>query len=186
VFTGSMDWFPNEDAVRYFGEHILPRIRLGVPDVTVTIVGRNPSPHFRAAAESMGLLVTGTVDDVRPFMDEAALCIVPLRAGGGTRIKIFEALAMGKAVVSTTVGAEGLALTPEIDVCIADGPEPFAASVIALLRDPTRRRALGDAGRQLVETRYSWEQVAAEFHQHCQGAVADAARTHARLVERPT
>jgi len=170
VFTGSMDWYPNEDAILYFAEAILPRIRAEVPDVTLSVVGRNPSARLREAAVRAGIVVTGTVDDVRPYIDEAALYIVPLRAGGGTRLKIFEALAMGKAVVSTRVGAEGLALTPGRDVAIADQPDAFASAVATLLRDPARRSALGRAGRQLVQRRYSWEQVSSEFEQHCQTA----------------
>jgi glycosyltransferase involved in cell wall biosynthesis len=186
VFTGSMDWYPNEDAVLYFGSQILPRIRAYMPDVSVTIVGRNPSAHLRASAERMGLNVTGTVDDVRPYMDEADVYIVPLRAGGGTRLKIFEALAMGKAVVSTTVGAEGLALMPGRDVCLADDPDEFAGAVIGLLDDAPRRRALGEAGRLLVETRYSWDRVAADFHKCCQSVIDEGGRPHAPLVENPT
>jgi glycosyltransferase involved in cell wall biosynthesis len=167
VFTGSMDWFPNEDAIGHFIDAILPRIRTEMPDVTLSVVGRNPSAALRARAEGAGVVVTGTVDDVRPYVDEAALYIVPLRAGGGTRLKIFEALAMGKAVVSTTVGAEGLAVTPGRDVAIADRPDEFAQTVIALLRDRVRRQALGRAGRLLVQRRYSWEQVSSEFDRYC-------------------
>jgi glycosyltransferase involved in cell wall biosynthesis len=168
VFTGSMDWFPNEDAIVFFGEQILPRIRAELPDVSVTVVGRNPGARLRERAERAGMTVTGTVDDVRPFIDDASLYIVPLRAGGGTRLKIFEALAMGKAVVSTTVGAEGLAVTPGRDVVIADRPDDFARAVTALLRDPARRQALGRAGRQLVQSRHSWEQVSLDFDRWCQ------------------
>jgi glycosyltransferase involved in cell wall biosynthesis len=168
VFTGSMDWFPNEDAILYFVEAILPRIRRELPDVTLTVVGRNPSARVREASSRAGVVVTGTVDDVRPYVGEAAVYVVPLRAGGGTRLKIFEALAMGKAVVSTSVGAEGLAVTPGRDVAIADRPDEFARAVVALLRDPARRQALGRAGRLLVQRRYSWEQVSAEFDGWCQ------------------
>jgi glycosyltransferase involved in cell wall biosynthesis len=168
VFTGSMDWYPNEDAILYFVDAILPPLRAEVPDVTLSVVGRNPSARLREIAARAGIVVTGTVNDVRPYIDEAALYIVPLRAGGGTRLKIFEALAMGKAVVSTRVGAEGLALMPGRDVAIADQPEAFASTVAALLRDPARRAALGRAGRQLVQRRYSWEQVSSDFEHHCQ------------------
>jgi polysaccharide biosynthesis protein PslH len=170
VFTGSMDWFPNEDAIQFFIDAILPGVRAAVPDVTLSVVGRNPSAALRAAAERAGVTVTGTVDDVRPYVDEASLYIVPLRAGGGTRLKIFEALAMGKAVVSTTVGAEGLAVTPGRDIVIADHPDEFARTVIALLRDPARRAELGRAGRLLVQRRYSWEQVSSEFDRFCESA----------------
>jgi glycosyltransferase involved in cell wall biosynthesis len=180
VFTGSMDWHPNEDAVLYFADAILPLIRREIPETSLAVVGRRPTDRLRAAAERAGILVTGTVDDVRPYIDEAAVYVVPLRAGGGTRLKIFEALAMAKPVVSTTVGAEGLALTPR-EFVAADDPQSFAAAVVSLLRDPHRRRWLGDAGRRLVQERYSWAQVAIEFETHCERAIAEheASRTAA-------
>jgi polysaccharide biosynthesis protein PslH len=177
VFTGSMDWHPNEDAVLYFIDTILPSIRREIPGVSFAIVGRNPTERLRAAAAGVGALVSGTVDDVRPWMEEGAVCVVPLRAGGGTRLKIFEALAMEKAVVSTTVGAEGLALTPGREFVAADDPSGFAQAVIALLRDPSRRRALGRAGRRLVEERYSWGHVAREFEERCEGVLEARARS---------
>ena len=114
VFTGSMDWYANEDGIVHFLDAILPAIRGEIPETGLTIVGRNPTPRLRQAAARAGASVTGTVDDVRPFISEAAVYIVPLRIGGGTRLKIFEALAMGKAVVSTPVGAEGLPLEPGV------------------------------------------------------------------------
>jgi glycosyltransferase involved in cell wall biosynthesis len=171
VFTGSMDWQPNEDAVAHFVDAILPRIRREVPDVSFAVVGRRPGARLRAIAERAGIIVTGTVDDVRPHIAEAAVYVVPLRAGGGTRLKIFEALAMQKAVVSTTVGAEGLALTPGQEYVAADDPEAFAQEVIALIRTPQRRRLLGQAGRFLVETHYSWPQVARQFEAACEDVV---------------
>ncbi len=167
VFSGSMDWHPNEDAVIYFGEAILPRIRERHPGVSFSIVGRNPTQTLRNAAARLGMIVTGTVDDVRPHLDEAAVYVVPLRAGSGTRMKIFEALGMAKAVVSTTVGAEGLALTDQKEFIAADDPQAFADGVVHLLHDETRRRALGDAGRALVVERYSWDQVARAFETLC-------------------
>lgn len=173
VFTGSMDWHPNEDAVLHFADSMLPLIRQQIPDVSLAVVGRRPTERLRQAGEKHGILVTGTVDDVRPYIAEASVYVVPLRAGGGTRLKIFEALAMGKAVVSTTVGAEGLALTPGREYVAADDPRAFAAAVVSLLRDSRRRRALGQAGRRLVEERYSWAQVAGEFESLCLQAVAD-------------
>jgi glycosyltransferase involved in cell wall biosynthesis len=177
VFSGSMDWHPNEDAVLYFADAILPRIRAEVPDAALTVVGRNPSARLREAAARAGIDVTGTVDDVRPSMAEAAVYVVPLRAGGGTRLKIFEALAMGKAVVSTTVGAEGLAVQPGRHFVAADDPGEFAAAVVRLLRDPQERRALGRGGRDLVAARYSWPTVAREFEERCEGVVELHART---------
>ena len=163
VFTGSMDWYPNEDAVLHLLEAILPAVRREVPGVPVTVVGRNPSPRLRAAAEAADVRVTGTVDDVRPHVAGAAVSVVPLRVGGGTRLKIFEALAMGQAVVSTAVGAEGLPLTPGEHFLLADAPEAFARSVVRLLRDADLRRRLGASGRALVEARYSWGHAARRF-----------------------
>jgi glycosyltransferase involved in cell wall biosynthesis len=168
VFSGSMDWHPNEDAVIYFGESILPKIRAHVPDVSFAIVGRNPTQKLCDAAARLGMIVTGTVDDVRPYLDEAAVYVVPLRAGSGTRMKIFEALGMAKPVVSTTVGAEGLALTDQKEFITADNPEDFAAAVVHLLHDEARRTELGQAGRTLVVERYSWPQVAREFEALCE------------------
>jgi glycosyltransferase involved in cell wall biosynthesis len=172
VFTGSMDWYPNEDAIRYFVAEILPLVRREVPAASLTVVGRRPSHPLRTLAEAAGVRVTGRVDDVRPYVSDASVYVVPLRVGGGTRLKIFEALAMAKAVVSTTVGAEGLPLVPEQHFARADTPADFAAAVVALLRDPMRRNALGAAGRRLVEERYSWPQVAREFEERCREVVA--------------
>ena len=171
VFSGSMDWHPNEDAVIYFADAILPRIRAELPDATLTIVGRNPTSRLREVAGRARIDLTGTVDDVRPSISEASVYVVPLRAGGGTRLKIFEALAMAKPVVSTTVGAEGLALEDGRHFVAADDPDTFADSVIGLLRNPARRQALGQSGRELVETYYSWPTIAREFEERCEEVV---------------
>ena len=175
VFSGSMDWHPNEDAVLHFVDSTLPRIRAEIPDTTFTIVGRNPSARVRELAERDGVTVTGTVDDVRPHIAAGAVYVVPLRAGGGTRLKIFEALAMARPVVSTTVGAEGLGIGPGRHYVAADDPGAFADAVVSLLRDPERRRAIGDAGRSLVETCYAWPTIARVFEQHCEEAVTQHA-----------
>jgi sugar transferase (PEP-CTERM/EpsH1 system associated) len=170
VFSGSMDWFPNEDAMFWFMDEILPLVRKQAPNVKLTIVGRNPSAKLQRLALDREVLVTGTVDDVRPSVHRASVYIVPLRIGGGTRLKIFEALAMGKAIVSTTVGAEGLPLEDGKHLILADTPEAFASEVVALMHNPGRRMRLGHAGRQLVQARYSWARVAAEFEELCRNA----------------
>jgi glycosyltransferase involved in cell wall biosynthesis len=172
VFTGSMDWYPNEDAMLDFMATMLPAIRAAVPDASLTIVGRHPSTRLRQAAAAAGAWVTGTVDDVRPWVAEAAVFVVPLRVGGGTRLKIFEALAMGKAVVSTPVGAEGLPLEPGTHFVAADTREAFVRAVVDLLRDPARRRALGAAGRRLVEERFGWPRIGGAFADLCAEAAA--------------
>ena len=175
VFTGSMDWYPNEDAVMQFLDAVLPAIRRAVPGVSLTVVGRSPSARLRAAAKAADVRVTGTVADVRPHVAEAAVCVVPLRVGGGTRLKIFEALSMAKAVVSTAVGAEGLPLVPGEHYLCADEPADFARAVIALLRDPARRRRLGAAGRDLVQARYAWATVTRAFEKRIEEAAAGTA-----------
>lgn len=167
VFTGSMDWHPNEDAMLYFLRDVLPRIREVIPDVTLSIVGRNPGPRIRLCAEAAGVQVTGTVADIRPFVEQADVYIVPLRIGGGTRLKIFEALAMGKPVVSTTIGAEGLPLVEGKHILRADDPARFASAVISLLDDRARCKRLGAAGRQLVEDNFSWTKIAEQFEAQC-------------------
>jgi sugar transferase (PEP-CTERM/EpsH1 system associated) len=163
IFTGSMDWLPNEDAMVFFCRDVLPAIRAEEPDVRLTIVGRTPTPAVKKLAEDAGVRVTGRVEDVRPYMKEAAVYIVPLRIGGGTRLKIFEAMAMGKAVVSTTVGAEGLPVTNGEHVMIADEPDGFARAVVHLMRDVERRRQIEAAARALVVERYDWSAVAGEL-----------------------
>ena len=176
VFTGSMDWYPNEDAILDFIATTLPEVRRQMPGVSLAVVGRNPSDRLKAAGAAAGVQVTGTVPDVRPHVAEAAVYIVPLRVGGGTRLKIFEALAMGKAVVSTTVGAEGLPIVPGEHFLQADGAAEFARAVVGLLEDSGRREALGLAGRRLVEARYSWEQVGRQFERYCEEIVSSHAR----------
>jgi polysaccharide biosynthesis protein PslH len=165
VFTGSMDWLPNEDAMLFFCRETLPLIRLEEPDVTLSIVGRAPTPAVTALARQHGVIVTGRVEDVRPYMRDAAVYVVPLRIGGGTRLKIFEAMAMAKAVVSTGVGAEGLPVTHGEHVWLADEPQTFARAVVSLLRDVDRRRHLEEAARTLVLERYDWSAVAGQLEQ---------------------
>jgi sugar transferase (PEP-CTERM/EpsH1 system associated) len=160
VFTGSMDWLPNEDAMLFFCREVLPRVRAVEPRVTLSIVGRTPTPAVRRLASDPAVHVTGTVDDVRPHVRRAAVFVVPLRVGGGTRLKIFEAMAMGKAVVSTSIGAEGLPVVEGRHLELADGPEEFAAAIVGLLRHVERRGQLERAARTLVVERYGWSKVA--------------------------
>ena len=163
VFTGSMDWLPNEDGMTYFCREILPKIRQAEPEATLSIIGRTPTPAVRKLAEIPGVEVTGRVDDVRPHIARGAVYVVPLRIGGGTRLKIFEAMSMAKAVVSTTIGAEGLPVTSGRDVEIADEPARFAHSVVHLMRDADARRAIESAARALVVERYDWAAVSKDF-----------------------
>lgn len=157
VFTGSMDYYPNIDAVLFFAQHCWPFIRAQIPDATWQIVGKNPQSEVQKLAELPGVTVTGSVPDVQPFLAKSAVAIAPLLIGSGTRLKILEALAMQKAVVSTSLGCEGLSLVPGKHLIVADQPEAFAQAVVELVKNPEKRRTLGTAGRSLVEAEYSWE-----------------------------
>lgn len=173
VFTGSMDWLPNEDAIQYFTREIMPIVRERVPCVRLTIVGRNPSASLvDLAVRDPSVVVTGRVEDVRPYMERAAAYVVPIRVGGGTRLKIYEALAMGKPVVSTTVGAEGLPLKDGGDLLIADAPHDFADAVVRVLQDAPLARRLGMRAAEMVRDRFGWDAASAVFAQHCEHAVA--------------
>lgn len=164
VFLGSMDWLPNVDGARFFAEQIYPRIQAQMPECRVALVGRRPDPALQQLARRhTSLIVTGTVDDVRPWLWGAAVSIVPLRIGGGTRLKIFEAMAAETPVVSTAIGAEGLPLENGRHLLIEDDPKAFADACIALIKDDSRRRALASAAWNLIERKYSWEAVTKEF-----------------------
>jgi sugar transferase (PEP-CTERM/EpsH1 system associated) len=178
VFTGAIDYRPNTDGVLYFCSEILPRIHVVEPKATFAIVGRNPPRQVRRLTDRV--LVTGTIPDVRPWMRKAAVFVVPLRVGSGTRLKILEAMATGCAVVSTSLGCEGLEVTPEGDILIGDTPEAFAEQVVRCLRDPDLRARLGAQGRALVERRYRWEPIGEElaaFYQELRKARRAVRRT---------
>lgn len=163
VFTGSMNYTPNADAVRWFCAAILPLIHRHRPDVHLKVVGWQPPDDIVALNADPSVLVTGFVEDVRPYLAEAAVVIAPIRSGSGTRLKILDAWSMGKAVVSTSLGAEGLAIEPEGNILLADDPETFATAVLRLLSDVSLRRKLGATGRDLVQRRYTWSAIAADL-----------------------
>jgi len=165
VFTGAMDYTANEHAVLFFYREILPRIAARLPEVRVWLVGRDPGPRLAALAQDPRVSLTGAVEDVRPYLVRATVVVVPMRLGSGTRIKILEALAMGKAVVPTRTGAEGLRVAAGRHLVIADEPTAFAAEVLRLAQDPAERRRLGREGRVLVEAEYDWRVVLAPMSQ---------------------
>ena len=172
VFTGSMDWLPNQDAIEFFIEQILPLIRKRVPQVKLLVVGRNPYPALLEQARvDDSIVVTGRVDDVRPYIEKSAVFIVPLRIGGGTRLKIFEAMAMEKIVISTTIGAEGLPLADGTEILLADEPAAFADKVVQALSDVELNQRVRQQGAHSVREKFGWSRVGAKFTQICDASV---------------
>jgi glycosyltransferase involved in cell wall biosynthesis len=164
VFLGSMDWLPNIDGVEYFVREILPLVRRKVPACTLAVVGRTPSAAIRALAErDPGIQVTGTVADVRPWLWGSKVSIVPLRIGGGTRLKIYESMAAGTPTVSTGIGAEGLDVSHPANIRLADTPAAFADQCIELLGNAQERERLASEALDLVTAHFSWDVVTAEF-----------------------
>jgi glycosyltransferase involved in cell wall biosynthesis len=164
VFVGSMDWLPNSDGIHYFVREVLPLIRQRKPDCSLAIVGRAPSPDVQALAkEDARITVTGTVPDVRPYLWGAAVSIVPLRIGGGTRLKIYEAMAAGTATVSTTIGAEGLDVKHPENIRLADSAQAFADECVSLLLNRPQRESVAKAALDLVTTRFGWDSITDEF-----------------------
>lgn len=164
VFVGSMDWLPNVDGILYFAREVLPLIHGRMPECSLTVVGRMPPPEIlRLAERDPRIRVTGTVPDIRPYLWGARVSIVPLRIGGGTRLKIYEAMAARIPVVSTGVGAEGLAIHPPEDIRVADHPRDFADHCLELLSDADARRRMAAAAWEMVHASFSWERVSACF-----------------------
>ena len=159
VYVGKMDYLPNVDAVRWFCERVLPAVRARRPDFTLTIVGSRPTDAVRALERTPGVRVTGEVPDTRPHLRDAAIVVVPVRAGGGTRLKVLEAFASGRAVVSTRLGCEGIAVADSEHLLLADDAEAFAGAVLRLLDDPDLRASLAARAQELVEQRYGWQAI---------------------------
>jgi glycosyltransferase involved in cell wall biosynthesis len=167
TFLGSMDWMPNIDGAEWFTAEVLPLLRRRHRQCTVALVGRKPTAAVTALAAADPLLqVTGTVDDVRPWLHGSKVSIVPLRVGGGTRLKIYEAMAAGVPAVSTTIGAEGLDVIDGVNIRLADTPQAFADACADLLDDAAARERMADAARQMVAERYSWEAVTDIFERY--------------------
>jgi polysaccharide biosynthesis protein PslH len=162
---GTMYWPPNVDGMLWFHAEVWPRVRAKVPDARLNVVGAKPVAAIRAlAAPDSGIRVTGSVPDVRPYAEDCGAFIVPLLSGSGMRVKILNALAMGLPVVSTTLGAEGIGVEDGKHLLLADAPEAFADALFRLLRgEPELGERLGDAGRRLMEARYSWDAVGREL-----------------------
>ncbi len=156
VFTAKMDFRPNVDAVLWFALEILPLILAEAPGTRFWVVGKDPHPRLAPLAENPAIVITGWVEDVRPYIAGAGVYVVPLRMGGGTRLKVLEAMAMGKAIVSTTVGAEGFEVVSGRELVLGDTPEEFAAAVVTLLGDRERREKMGKVAREFAAAGYDW------------------------------
>lgn len=182
VYTGGMNMLANRDAVLHFIEAIWPRVTAAVPAVRFFAVGQDPPAELQEAARrDPRIVVTGKVPDIRPFVRQSAVYIVPIRVGGGTRLKVLDAMASGKALVSTSIGCEGIGVRPGEHLAVADDPTAFADATIALLRDPARRADLGRAARHLAEQEYAWPVVG----EHLMRAYATAIDSHARRAGQP-
>ena len=186
AFCGDMGWAPNVDAVTFFVREVLPRIRQVLPEVTFSIIGRGPSDALVRSLSSDSVRFSGTVPDVRPLLSTARLVVVPLRSGSGTRLKILEAWAAGRPVLSTTVGAEGLPVAEGQNIVIADDAETMARRAIFLLNDLSLSSRLGENGRRLVESRFGWDTVAESLLELYESALTSyQPRTRPPVLEDP-
>jgi sugar transferase (PEP-CTERM/EpsH1 system associated) len=166
IFTGKMDFRPNVDAVLWFCQEVLPLVRKRMPDVRFYIVGQSPHRRVLRLAEDPAVTVTGYVDDVRSYIAGARVYVVPLRIGGGTRLKVLEAMSMSKPIVSTSLGCEGFeGLVPGQHLSVADTPEEFAQRVAELLDDAPQREKLGQAAQRFVMERYDWHLIVPRLEQ---------------------
>ena len=165
LFTGTINYFPNTDGLKYFLKEIFPIIQREIPSIQFVIAGKNPTPEIREYSTDPQIEVTGYVKDIRECFSKASIVVVPLRIGGGTRLKILEAMAMGVPVISTSVGAEGLNLVHKQDILIADTPNQFAREVIQLCRDEVTQQRLAKNGRKLIESKYDWKAIVSSLEQ---------------------
>ena len=174
---GTMSYYPNVDAVLYFFREVYPLIKKRVPTFRVMVVGQDPGPEIRGLQKEYdNVMVTGTVPDMRPYLEKSTLVVVPVRIGRGTRLKIPEAMAVGRPVVSTSVGCEGLDVGDGQHLLIADSPWDFADRVARLMEDAALRRYLAENGRRLVEESYSWDSICARVERFCRKVVASENR----------
>jgi len=166
VYTGGMNMFANKDAVLFFLHEIWPIIKAEVPSVIFYAIGRDPPAELKQiGSNDPQVVITGYVNDIRPYVAKSSVYVVPLRVGGGTRLKVLDAMAMGKAIVSTSIGCEGLEIKPDENILIADDPIAFAKKTVCLLQNPEKRADLGKVARNLVESRYSWEIMGKKLQQ---------------------
>ena len=171
VYNGALTYSANYDAMRFFLDEIWQQIKIAEPSTRLQITGRTDGVDLSGLALGNGAGLTGYLPDIRPTVASAWICVVPLRIGGGTRLKILEAMALGTPVIATRKGAEGLDVTPEENILIADDPADFASQTIRLLRDPALRKRLAENARRLVEAKYSWRAIGERFNQLVESVV---------------
>ncbi len=159
VFTGKMDFRPNVDGVLWFARHVWPQLHAALPNLNCWIVGKNPHDRLHVLQKQAGITVTGAVPDIQPYIAHADLYIAPLLAGGGTRLKLLEAMAMARPIVATRLAADGLPVADSEQLALADTPTEFAARCLALLHDRAAAVELGRRGRKFVELRYNWQHI---------------------------
>jgi glycosyltransferase involved in cell wall biosynthesis len=187
VFVGAMDYFANVEAVRWFANEVFPLIRQEEPQTEFYIVGSNPIAEVKKLAECPGVTVTGTVEDVRPYLHSATTCVVPLRIARGVQNKLLEAMACGKAIVATPEAAAGLRLAHEEQLLLAGSPVEFAAAVVETIRNESLRENLGWRARRFVEAEHNWQplqQKLAELIENIAQRRTEFDRTNVRAIAR--
>jgi len=166
LFRGILSFPPNVDAASYFCRAIYPLVRRAVPNARLILAGRDPAPALRRLADATaGITLTGSLPDIRPVMARATVHVCPVRSGSGVKLKILEAMAMGKAIVTTSCGLSGIAAEPGRDLLVADGPEDFAGAVVRVLREPELRQRLGAAARMVAAREHAWHAVARRYEE---------------------
>lgn len=163
LFTGTMSYPPNAEGITWFVREVLPLVRTSRPDVHLSVVGRDPGPDVLRLADTESVDVTGRVQDLRPYFEKACVVLVPLRSGSGTKLKMIEAMAAGKAIVSTSVGAEGIAGESHSEYVVADSPQDFADALLHVMGSPDLAGSLGDAARCIAREQYSWDAIGRNF-----------------------
>jgi glycosyltransferase involved in cell wall biosynthesis len=173
IYTGGMTWYPNRDAMVYFCRDIFPLIKKQIPEARFDIIGRHPPREVvELARQDTDIITHGYIDDIRPYVAAASVYVVPIRVGGGTRLKILDAMACGKAIVSTSVGCEGIDVTPDENILIGDTPEAFSEQTIRLFKDAKLRQAIEVNARRLAQEKYSWVKIGQkqrELHMRLRG-----------------
>jgi len=163
IFVGGMNWYPNRDAIHYFLKKIWPLVKNANPSVNLTVIGRDPPKKIKQLSQKDDIRVLGFVEDIRPYVAKASLFIVPIRVGGGTRVKILDAMAMGKAIISTSIGCEGIEVSPGHNIIIADKPEDFAMEILRLLKDQELAAKIGKAARVKAVQKYDWKVIGSKL-----------------------